>query len=82
MSKNKSASTSSHSTRPLLKALNQNDNVKEVVKQSADDDVQLFRDGLGFVPAGGVEALKPGVNCVPDVFPDLVDSRTMREAPR
>lgn len=37
MSKNKPASASSHGTRPLLKALNQNDNVKEVVKQSADE---------------------------------------------
>ena len=37
MSKNKHASTSSHGTRPLLKALDQNDNVKEVVKQSADE---------------------------------------------
>jgi phosphoglycerate-specific signal transduction histidine kinase len=37
MSKNKHASTSSHGTRPLLKALNQNDGVEEVVKQSAYD---------------------------------------------
>lgn len=37
MSKNKPASASSHSTRPLVKALHQNDGVEEVVKQSADD---------------------------------------------
>lgn len=37
MSKKKHASTSSHTTRPLVKALHQNDSVKEVVKQSADE---------------------------------------------
>ena len=37
MSKKKHASTSSHTTRPLVKALHQNDGVEEVVKQSADD---------------------------------------------
>ena len=37
MSKKKSALPSSHTTRPLVKALHQNDSVEEVVKQSADD---------------------------------------------
>ena len=37
MSKKKSAPTTSHTTRPLVKALHQNDGVEEVVKQSADD---------------------------------------------
>ena len=37
MSKKKSAHPSSHITRPLVKALHQNDSVEEVVKESADD---------------------------------------------
>ena len=37
MTKKKTAPISSDSTRPLLKALHQNDGVEEVVKQSADD---------------------------------------------
>ena len=37
MSKKKSAPDTSHTTRPLVKALHQNDGVEEVVKQSADD---------------------------------------------
>lgn len=37
MIKKKPASTSSHTTRPLVKALHQNDGVEEVVKQSADE---------------------------------------------
>ena len=37
MTKKKTASASSHTTRPLLKALHQNDGVEEVVKQSADE---------------------------------------------
>ena len=37
MTKKKPASTSVTTTRPLLKALDQNDSVKEVVKQSADE---------------------------------------------
>ena len=37
MTKKKPTFSSSHSTSPLLKALDQNDSVKEVVKQSADE---------------------------------------------
>ena len=37
MTKKKTVPISSHTTRPLLKALHQNDGVEEVVKQSADD---------------------------------------------
>lgn len=37
MSKKKPESTSLQATRPLVKALHQNDGVEEVVKQSADD---------------------------------------------
>lgn len=37
MIKKKPTSSSSGATRPLLKALDQNDGVKEIVKQSADE---------------------------------------------
>jgi hypothetical protein len=37
MAKKKSAPATPHTTRPLVKALHQNDGVEEVVKQSADD---------------------------------------------